>query len=44
MVWPPKSPDLNITKSVWVYMKREAADAPKSTEELWQIIQDAWNS
>ena len=23
MVWPPQSPDLNIIKSVWDYMKRQ---------------------
>ena len=43
MVWPPRSPDLNIIKSVWDYMKRETQlRLPKSTEELWLVLQDVW--
>ncbi|MBN3274473.1 TCB2 transposase, partial [Polyodon spathula] len=43
MVWPPQSPDLNIIKSVWDYIKREKQlRLPKSTEELWLVLQDVW--
>ncbi|MGH0128648.1 UNVERIFIED_CONTAM: hypothetical protein FKN15_035726 [Acipenser sinensis] len=43
MVWPPQSPDLNIIESVWDYMKREKQlRLPKSTEELWLVLQDVW--
>ena len=43
MVWPPQSPDLNIIKSVWDYMKREKyLRLPKSTDELWLVLQDVW--
>jgi transposase len=43
MVWPPQSPDLNIIESVWDYMKRKKhLRLPKSTEELWLVLQDVW--
>jgi len=43
MVWPPQSPDLNIIESVWDYMKRKKQlRLPKSTEELWLVLQDVW--
>ena len=45
MVWPPQSPDLNIIKSVWDYMKRQMQLRQcKFTEELWKFLQDAWNN
>ncbi|XP_051789511.1 thiamin pyrophosphokinase 2 isoform X2 [Erpetoichthys calabaricus] len=45
MVWPPQSPDLNIIKCVWDYMKRQK-DVRKrtSTEDLWLVFQDVWNN
>ncbi len=45
MVWPPQSPDLNIIESVWDYMKRQKdSRQPTSTEDLWLVLQDVWNS
>ena len=36
MVWPPQSPDLNTHGvSLGLYEETEAAEMPKSTEELW---------
>jgi transposase len=43
MEWPPQSPDLDTIKSVWDYMKREKhLRLPKSTEELWLVLQEVW--
>ena len=45
MAWPPQSPDLSITESVWDHMKRqETLRQIKSAEELWQVLWDAWNN
>ena len=27
-----------------LYEQKEAAETPKSTEELWQVLKDAWNN
>lgn len=38
MVCRPQRPDLNITGSVWDYMKRQTQlRQPKSTDNLWQV-------
>ena len=43
--WPPQSPDLNIIEAVWDYLDRERnKKQPKSTEELWQVLEEAWDN
>ena len=45
MEWPPQSPDLNIIESLWDYLdKKKSEKQPKSKEELWEVLQDAWNN
>ena len=43
--WPPQSPNLNIIEAVWDYLDRERnKKQPKSTEELWQVLEEAWDN
>lgn len=43
--WPPQSPDLNIIEAAWEHLDREKnKKQPKSKEELWNVLQDAWNN
>ena len=45
MAWPPQSPDLSIIQSVWDNMKRRKdLRKPRSTEDLWLVLQDVWNN
>ncbi|XP_073516540.1 N-acetyllactosaminide beta-1,3-N-acetylglucosaminyltransferase 3-like isoform X1 [Phyllobates terribilis] len=45
MIWPTNSPDLNMIKFVWNYMKRQKdLYRPASTEDLLLILQDIWNN
>ena len=43
MDWPPQSPDLNIIEAVWDHLDRERNKGqPKSKEELWEVLKEAW--
>lgn len=45
MVCPPQSHDSNIMESVWNYMRRQKTlTQPRSTEELWRVLQGACNN
>ena len=45
MQWPPQSPDLNIIEQVWDHLDREKVQKqPKSVEELWKVLKNAWNT
>ena len=45
MEWPPQSPNLNILESIWDHLEREKIEKqPKSGEELWAVLQNAWNN
>ena len=39
----PQSPDLNIIETVWDHLDRERSrKQPKSKEELWEVLKEAW--
>ena len=42
MDWPPQSPALNIIEAVWDHLDRERKKKPKSKEELWEVLKEAW--
>ena len=43
MDWPSQSPDLNIIEAVWDHLDRERNKRqPKSKEELWEVLKEAW--
>lgn len=43
MEWPAQSPDLNPIENLWCDIKKEVAIAkPKKNNELWSVIQEAW--
>ena len=45
MEWPPQSPDLNIIEAVWNYLDRKKQEnQPTTSEELWDVLRDAWNN
>jgi hypothetical protein len=45
MEWPPQSPDLNIIEQIWDHLDREKNEKqPKSLDELWTILQNAWKN
>ena len=44
MDWPPKSPDLNPIENVWKTLgEHSKARNPKTTEQLWNTLQEEWN-
>ena len=45
MVWPPLSPDLSIMGvRLGLHEETEAAEKLKSTEEIWEVLQNVWNN
>lgn len=46
MKWPAQSPDLNPIEHLWDNLKRKVRELPpaKNLDELWDRVQDAWNS
>ena len=45
MEWPPQSPDLNIIEAIWDHLDRKKIEKhPKSQEEMWEVLQNAWNN
>ena len=44
MDWPPQSPDPNPIENVWKTLgERSKARNPKTTEQLWNALQEEWN-
>ena len=44
MDWPPSSPDLNPIENVWKTLGVSSkARNPKTTEQLWNALQEEWN-
>ena len=42
--WPPQSLDLNPIQNVWKALgERSKARNPKTTEQLWNALQEEWN-
>jgi transposase len=48
MVWPAQSPDLNPIENIWALVKlrlfRNYDAPPRGIHELWDRIQEVWNS
>ena len=45
MVWPAKSPDLNLTEHLWSCLKRRLAEhekSPNGIHELWERVPVEW--
>lgn len=44
--WVSQSPDLNPIENLWNHVKKEIAkrDKPSNKENLWEIVQEVWNS
>ena len=44
MDWPPQSPNLNPIENVWKSLgERSKARNSKTTEQLWNALQEEWN-
>lgn len=47
LFWPANSPDMNPIEHLWGHVKRRLArypQPPKGIHELWERIQEVWNS
>ena len=45
MTWPSQSPDVNPIEKLWEELDRKVRlSCPKSKNEMWQILEHAWNS
>lgn len=44
MVKLPQRPDLSIMKAVWDYREGKKDRWSLKKEEIWQVLQDAWNN
>ena len=42
--WPPYSPDLNIIMNLWAIVKRRLAEQTVLWENLYEKVQELWNS
>ena len=45
MDWPAQSPDLNPIENLWTDVKEAVyIQKPNNQQELWQVVQNAWNN
>lgn len=45
MKWPSQSPDLNPIEMLWIDVDKEIKRRkPKSKDQLFQVIQEAWDA
>lgn len=45
MKWPAQSPDLNPIEMLWIDVDKEIKRRkPKSKDQLFQVIQEAWEA
>ena len=44
--WPPNSPDLNPLENLWMICKDKVQKMkiPKNKEQMWNVVQAAWES
>ena len=45
MEWPAQSPDRNPIENLWADVKKAVSNAnPRNANQLWGVVQSAWNS
>lgn len=43
--WPPNSPDINVIENLWAIVKLKVSQkCPRNKDELWQVVQEEWES
>ena len=43
--WPSQSPDLNPIENLWAILDHRAKDrCPRNEDELYDLLQEAWNA